>query len=179
MESERARWQKTRGHGLSFSQSVFFLPFLLCNRKEGEQPWLPPLLWQLSAHSLVSHIALCFQHSDTGSTCTAPRARIHIYWISLYFFFWGCRITQIHTHAAEWRATDTARGLSRSHRGDVPSHSLYSCSTPAVCLEKSLGDTLLTVDNIRLYVILANECVMFLSPPHSWGSQQCLQSTRD
>ena len=69
-----------------------------------------PLLWQLPAHSPVSQILLRFRHGDTHR---------HVHTHTLFQL-------STHTHAAEWRATETAQGLSRSHRGGAPSHSLDS-----------------------------------------------------
>lgn len=49
-------WQKTRCHVIS--------ELFPCVCVEGERSWLPPFLWQLSAHSPVRHIPLCSGHSD-------------------------------------------------------------------------------------------------------------------
>ncbi len=68
--------------------------FLFCKKEEGERPWLPPLLWQLSARSPLSHILLCSGRGDTQMRARS-RAPAHIRCMS--FFGWRVR-THTHTH---------------------------------------------------------------------------------
>lgn len=170
MGNEWMRWQKTRGQAVSELVCFFFF---FCRRKEeGERPWLPPFVWQLSAHSLLWAIF----RSALGVRARSPCTCAHISWISFFCFF---VVVELHSYThiqGTWQATETAQGPSRRHGGGVPSHSL-SVPPQQYAFRRHRWHSAHYRLYMSSYVILANECIIFLSAPHIWWSHQCPQST--
>lgn len=61
---------------------------------------------------------------------------------------------ETHTHTVRRRATETAQGPSRSHKGGVPSHSLYSVPPRQYAL--------LTIDNIFWWLYNASKSLHYV-----------------
>lgn len=157
-----------------FRASVLFFFFL--QEEGGGRAALTASLCVTALRSLspLSHIPLCFRRA-----CTLTMHVCSHQLDLLFLFFCGCRIAQLHTHTGDVTGDWDSSGPSRRHRGGVPSHSLSSVPPQQYAFRRHRWHSAHYRLYMSSYVILANECIIFLSAPHTWWSHQCPQSTCD
>lgn len=171
MGNEWMRWQKTRGQAVS--ELVCFFFFFAGGRRRASGPDCLPLC-DSSPLTLSSE-----PYSALGVRARSPCTCAHISWISFFCFF---VVVELHSYThiqGTWQATETAQRPSRRHRGGVPSHSLSSVPPQQYAFRRHRWHSAHYRLYMSSYVILANECIIFLSAPHTWWSHQCPQSTCD
>lgn len=152
---------------------LFFFSFL--QEEGGGRAALTASLCVTALRSLssLSHIPLCFRRA-----CTLT---MHVCSHQLDLLFCFFVVVELHSYThiqGTWQATETAQGPSRRHGGGVPSHSL-SVPPQQYAFRRHRWHSAHYRLYMSSYVILANECIIFLSAPHIWWSHQCPQSTCD